>query len=119
SYNTAAESITLLKNTNNTLPLKQNAKVLVAGPNANSMRTLNGGWTYNWQGDRTNEYGEKYNTILEAVTNRLGKDNVKFEQGVAYKMKGKYFEDSIINIDAVAQAAASADYILLCVGENS
>jgi beta-glucosidase len=119
SYNTAAQSITLLKNINNTLPLKQNAKVLVTGPNANSMRTLNGGWTYTWQGDRTDEYAEKYNTILEAVTNKLGKDNVKFEQGVAYKMKGKYFEDSIVNIDAAVQAAANADYVLLCVGENS
>jgi beta-glucosidase len=119
AYNTAAESITLLKNTNNILPLPKNAKVLVTGPNANSMRTLNGGWTYTWQGEKTDEYAEKYNTILEAVQKKLGPVNVTYEEGVAYNMKGQYFEDSVINIDAAVKAAASVDYILLCIGENS
>jgi len=119
AYNTAAESITLLKNTNNILPLPKNAKVLVTGPNANSMRTLNGGWTYTWQGEKTDEYAEKYNTILEAVQKKLGPVNVTYEEGVAYNMKGQYFEDSVVNIDAAVKAAASVDYILLCIGENS
>src|SRR5829696_3762686 len=119
AYNTAAESITLLKNTNNTLPLKKNAKVLVTGPNANSMRTLNGGWTYTWQGEKTDEYGAQYNTILEALRNKLGANNVSFEEGVVYKMKGKFFEDSVVNIDKAVQAAANVDYVLLCIGENS
>lgn len=119
SYNTAAESITLLKNVNNTLPLRPNTKVLVAGPNANSMRTLNGGWTYTWQGERTDEYASKYNTILEALQKKLGAGNVVFEQGVAYKMNGQYFEDTAINIDAAAKAAMNVDYVLLCIGENS
>jgi len=119
AYNTAAESITLLKNKNNTLPLKKNAKVLVTGPNANSMRCLNGGWTYTWQGERTDEYGAKYNTILEALQKKLGNNNVVYAPGVAYKMKGKYWEDSIVNIDAAVKAAANVDYVLLCIGENS
>jgi beta-glucosidase len=119
AYNTAAESITLLKNTNNTLPLHANAKVLVTGPNANSMRTLNGGWTYTWQGEKTDEYATKYNTILEALQKKLGAGNVVFEPGVAYKMSGRYFEDTIVNIDAAVQAAANVDYVLLCIGENS
>lgn len=119
AYNTAAESITLLKNKNNILPLKKNAKVLVTGPNANSMRTLNGGWTYTWQGERTDEYGAKYNTILEALQKKLGTNNVVYSQGVAYKMKGKYWEDSVMNIDAAVKAAAGVDYVLLCIGENS
>jgi beta-glucosidase len=119
AYNTAAESITLLKNNNNTLPLKANAKVLVTGPNANSMRTLNGGWTYTWQGDRTDEYGARYNTILEALKNKLGAANVSFEEGVVYKMKARYFDDSVVNIGAAVSAAANVDYILLCIGENS
>jgi beta-glucosidase len=119
AYNTAAESITLLKNNNNTLPIKANARVLVTGPNANSMRTLNGGWTYSWQGERTDEYATKYNTILEALQKKLGAANVTYEQGVAYKMQGKYFEDTIVNIEAAVQAAANVDYVLLCIGENS
>ena len=119
AYNTAAESITLLKNRNNTLPLKKGAKVLVTGPNANSTRTLNGGWTYTWQGDRTDEYGAKYNTILEALQKKFGMSNVVYSQGVAYKTKGQYFEDTIISIDAAVRAAAKVDYVLLCVGENS
>jgi beta-glucosidase len=119
SYNTAAEAITLLKNVNNTLPLRKGAKVLVTGPNANSVRTLNGGWTYTWQGERTEEYGAKYNTILESLRNKLGNDNVTFAEGVVYKAKGQYFEDSVTNLDAAVSAAANADYILLCIGENS
>jgi beta-glucosidase len=119
AYNTAAESITLLKNKNNTLPLKKNAKVLVTGPNANSMRVLNGGWTYTWQGERTDEYAAKYNTILEALQKKLGVKNVVYAPGVAYKMKGQYFEDSVVNIAAAVKAAANVDYVLLCIGENS
>lgn len=119
SYNTAAESITLLKNSNNVLPLPKNAKVLVTGPNANSIRTLNGGWTYTWQGEKTDEYAEKYNTILEAIQKKFGPANVLYEKGVAYNMAGKYYEDSIVDIDAAVKAAANVDYILLCIGENS
>ncbi len=119
AYNTAAESITLLKNVNNTLPLSKNAKILVAGPNANSMRCLDGGWTYTWQGDKTDQYAQQYNTILEAVTNKFGKENVNYVPGVLYNEKGKYFEDSVVSIDAAVQATLKADYILLCIGENS
>ena len=119
AYNTAAESITLLKNVNNVLPLSKNAKLLVTGPNANSMRCLDGGWTYTWQGEKTDQYAQQYNTILEAVTNKFGKENVQYVPGVLYNETGKYFEDSIVNIDASVQAAMKADYILLCIGENS
>jgi beta-glucosidase len=119
AYSTAAESITLLKNRNNTLPLKKNARVLVTGPNANTMRPLNGGWTYTWQGERTDKYAAKYNTILEALQKKLGAKNVVFSQGVAYKMKGKYWEDSVVNMAATVKAAANVDYVLLCIGENS
>jgi beta-glucosidase len=119
AYRTAAESITRLKNRNNTLPLKKNARVLVTGPNANSMRTLNGGWTYTWQGERTDEYGAQYNTILESIQKKLGAKNVVYAPGVVYKMKGKYWEDSIVNINAAVKAATGVDYVLLCIGENS
>ena len=119
AYYTAAESITLLKNENNILPISKNAKLLISGPNANSMRTLNGGWTYTWQGEMTDKYAEKYNTILKAVQKKFGMDHIVYEEGVDYNMKGKYHEDSIQNIDAAVKAAAGVDYILLCIGENS
>jgi beta-glucosidase len=119
AYNTAAESVTLLKNNANTLPIAKGAKVLVTGPNANTMRALNGGWSYTWQGERTDEIAKDYNTILEAVRAKLGEGNVTFEPGVVYNPKGKYWADSVVNIEAVAKAAASADYVLLCLGENS
>ena len=119
AYNTAAESITLLKNNNHTLPISSSAKILITGPNANSMRTLNGGWTYSWQGERTDLFAEKYNTILESFRKKVTPGNVLFEPGVVYKMKGSYYEDSVVNIDAVMKASAGVDYILLCIGENS
>jgi len=119
AYNTAAESITLLKNANGLLPLKAGANVLVCGPNANSMRTLNGGWTYTWQGERTDEYAAKYHTILEALTAKLGEGHVHYEAGVSYQPMGRYDEDSAVGIEAAVRAAANADVVLLCLGENS
>ena len=119
AYNTAAESITLLKNNNNILPFSSNVKILVTGPNANSMRTLNGGWSYSWQGEKTDQFSAKYNTILAALEKKMGKENVQFVPAVAYKMAGKYYEDSVVDMEAVTKAAALVDYILLCVGENS
>jgi beta-glucosidase len=115
----ADESITLLKNVNNTLPLKQGARILVTGPNANSMRTLNGGWSYSWQGEKTEEFAQGYNTILEAMRNKFGEGNVRYAAGVEYKMDGQYFEELPPQIGQAVAAASGVDYILLCVGENS
>lgn len=119
SYDMAAEAITLLKNEGNILPLKKSAKVLVTGPNANSMRTLNGAWTYSWQGEKVEEFAAKYNTILEAVQNEIGKANVTYVPGVSYKMDGHYFEDYADKMEESVAAAKSSDVILLCVGENT
>ncbi len=119
AYNAATESITLLKNKNNLLPISTKSKVLVTGPNANNMRCLNGGWSYSWQGEKTEMFASKYNTILEALLKNFGNENVSFVQGVAYKMNGKYFEDSIVNVNEISNAASNVDYIILCLGENS
>ncbi|MEH0153297.1 glycoside hydrolase family 3 N-terminal domain-containing protein [Limibacter armeniacum] len=115
----ATESITLLKNNKNVLPLNKTAKVLVTGPNANSMRTLNGGWSYTWQGDRTDEFAKDKQTVLEAIQAKIGTENVLFEQGVQYVAGADYKTDEIVDINAVLDAADKADVILLCLGENS
>lgn len=119
AYLAAAESMTLLKNSNDMLPLPSSAKVLVTGPNANSMRTLNGGWSYSWQGEKTDKFSGNYLSILAAMKKKLGANQVLFQEGVAYKMQGKYYEDSLVDIKAVIQAADAVDYIILCLGENS
>ncbi|MGI6073755.1 MAG: glycoside hydrolase family 3 N-terminal domain-containing protein [Fermentimonas sp.] len=115
----ADESITLLKNEDNILPLPKNARILVTGPNANSMRTLNGGWSYSWQGEKTEEFAQGYNTIYEAFQNKFGKQNVKLEEGVTYNMKGQYFEENEPEIEKAIEAAKDVDFIVLCIGENS
>lgn len=119
AYETAVESMTLLKNENNILPLASNKKILVTGPNANSMRSLNGGWSYSWLGDKTEQYAGEYNTILEAVRKNAGEKNVIYSPGVAWVETGKYWEEKEISIKAAVRAARKADYILLCLGENS
>ena len=119
AFDMAAESITLLKNEENILPLKKNVKILVTGPNANSMRTLNGAWTYSWQGEKTPEFSEQYNTILEAIQNKIGKGNVKFVPGVKYIEEGKYYEEEKAEFDEAIAAASVVDYILLVLGENT
>ncbi len=119
AYQATVESITLLKNNNNILPLKKSTKVLVTGPNANSMRTLNGGWSYSWQGEKVEDFAAKYNTIVEAVQNKNGLKNTTFIPGVSYKMDGKYFEEYADKMDEAIAAAKDADVIVFCVGENT
>ncbi|MHA7060151.1 glycoside hydrolase family 3 N-terminal domain-containing protein [Aquimarina sp. M1] len=119
AYDLAQESITLLKNKNETLPLNKELKVLVTGPNSSSMRTLNGGWSYSWQGEKVEEFAGSYNTILEAITNEISKENVVYKEGVSYNHKGKYWEEENLQISATVAAAANVDVIILCLGENS
>ena len=111
SLKAATESITLLKNNNNILPLKKNIKVLVTGPSANTMRALDGGWSYTWQGDFSDKFAVDNNTILEAIQQKIGKENVDYQPGST-------FYDAA-DADAAVKAAKKADIIVLCLGEPS
>lgn len=115
----AEESIVLLKNRNDILPLKKGMKILVTGPNANSMRCLNGGWSYSWQGHLTDRFASKYNTIYEAVCDKFGKENIVLEQGVTYLPEGAYYQENDPEIEKAVAAAGDADIVLACIGENS
>ena len=115
----ATESMVLLKNEGNILPLQHGKKILLTGPNANQMRCLDGGWSYTWQGHRTDEFAGKYNTIYEAFCNQYGKENVVLNQGVTYNEKGKYWEENEPQIQGAVDAAKDADVIVACIGENS
>ena len=115
----ATESMVLLKNEGNILPLQHGKKILLTGPNANQMRCLDGGWSYTWQGHRADEFAGKYNTIYEAFCNEYGKENVILNQGVTYNEKGKYWEENEPQILGAVAAANDADVIVACIGENS
>lgn len=118
----ASESITLLENKNNILPLKKGSKLLVVGPNANSMRTLNGGWSYSWQGEKSSLYTKEHKTIFEAIKDINGNNNTKLVQGVKYD-EFEFFnsqkEDEIVDIEEVINASKDVDAIILVIGENS
>lgn len=115
----ATESMVLLKNEGNILPLQHGKKILLTGPNANQMRCLDGGWSYTWQGHRADEFAGKYNTIYEAFCNEYGKENVILNQGVTYNEKGKYWEENEPLIQGAVDAAKNVDVIVACIGENS
>lgn len=119
SYDAAVESMVLLKNEDNVLPISAGKKILVAGPNANSMRTLNGGWSYTWQGD-ADKFASQYNTIFEALQKVYGEKNVSYVAGVNYNMASrKWDKETDIDIDAAVRAARKADIIVACIGENT
>lgn len=115
----AEESEILLKNEDGILPLAQGTRILVTGPNANSMRCLNGGWSYTWQGHLADRFAGKYNTIYEALCNKFGASNVRLEQGVTYVAEGTYVEENEPEIGKAVAAARGVDVIVACVGENS
>ena len=120
----AEESMVLLKNEGNILPLSANnqnptTKILLTGPNANQMRCLHGGWSYTWQGSKAEDLAEKYNTIYEALCNKYGKENIVLEQGVTYNENGAYYDENEPQINKAVAAAANCDVIIACIGENS
>ena len=117
----AEESEVLLKNEGGILPLAKGKKILLAGPNANSMRCLNGGWSYSWQGHRADECAQAYNTIYEALCNKFGKENIIYEPGVTYApyKNDNWWEENTPEIEKSVEAARNADVIIACIGENS
>jgi beta-glucosidase len=119
SYDAAAEAITLLKNTDNVLPLSKGTKIFITGPNANSHRPLNGGWTFSWQGEKVEEFAAQYHTILQAVQAKFGKENVTYEPGVSYTKATEYNTEHKDRFEQAVNEAKNADCILLCLGENS
>ena len=107
----ARECLTLLKNEQSRLPLAKTAKVLVTGPGAHQLSTLNGGWTLTWQGDQESLYPPEKDTILEAIQKKLGSDRVKYAPGVGF--------DSVEDLNGALHLAAEVDVIIACLGEPS
>jgi len=107
----AHESIVLVKNENNLLPLKKNSKILVTGPTANLLSVMNGGWTITWQGDEEALYPPEKLTVLEAVQKKVGSNMVIYEPGTSF--------NSEINIKAAVDKAGEVDAIVLCLGEKA
>jgi len=105
----ARESITLLKNENQILPLPKTARVLVTGPTADKLSYLNGGWTITWQGDREKLYPKGKLTILEAVQQKLSNANVQYVPGASINEE--------LDFAAVVAAAQTADVAVVCLGE--
>lgn len=106
----ARESITLVKNEHNFLPLNKDCKVLVTGPNANKLSVLNGGWTITWQGNEESFYPQEKFTILEAIQNKIGNENTVYVEGTTTKEN--------INIDEAVKAAEDVDAVIVCLGED-
>lgn len=119
AYESALEAQVLLKN-NGILPLRKNLRILLTGPNANSMRTLNGGWSYTWQGHGASrpEFTGKFNTIYEALSEKF--ENITYVPGVEYNLDGtNWAYDKDTGIKEAVRAARKSDVIIACIGENS
>jgi len=106
----ARESLVLLKNDSGILPLARDRKILVTGPAADSLISLNNGWTYVWQGNNAALYPKDRPTILKAIQEKAG-NNVTYVPGVAF--------DQEIDIAAAVRAAQESDVAVVCVGESS
>lgn len=105
----AQESIILVKNENNILPLDKNKKIFVTGPTANKLSVLNGGWTITWQGNEEELYPKDKNTIYEAIREKVGKNKVTYSEGCSF--------DKELNIKDALIKTRNSDVIVLCLGE--
>jgi beta-glucosidase len=110
NYKIAGESITLLKNSNNLLPLPLTKKVLVTGYAANSINVLNGAWSRSFLGTETKYNDASKYTILTAIQKQLPSNQVEYAKGTDYQKD--------INTDKVIQKARNSDYIIVCLGEQ-
>ena len=122
----ARESITLLKNANNLLPLAKNKKVLVTGPTADSLISLNNGWTYVWQGSEESLYPKDRHTIRQAIEAKVGAGNMTYVPGTRiFRQPGSTSNNNPtsleeeVDIAAAVSAAQSADVVVLALGEGS
>ncbi|MCX7097047.1 MAG: glycoside hydrolase family 3 C-terminal domain-containing protein [Methylococcales bacterium] len=106
----ARESIVLAKNSNNILPLKKEANILVTGPTANLLSVLNGGWTITWQGNDEQAYPKDKLTVLNAIQQKA--------MGRVTHVGGTAFND-VIDVAKAVQEAQNHDVIVLCLGENT
>lgn len=107
----ARESITLLKNEDGVLPLARTAKILVTGPTAHARSVMNGGWTITWQGDREDLYPTTKPTVLEALRQKVGEENVIYVPGATF--------DQLTDVDRAVEAARSVDAAVVCLGEKA
>ncbi|MEP6741376.1 MAG: glycoside hydrolase family 3 N-terminal domain-containing protein [bacterium] len=126
SLQAARESMTLLKNANNLLPLPKDRKVLVTGPTADSLISLNNGWTYVWQGSEESLYPKDRPTIRRAIEQKVGAANVTYLPGTKiFRRPGSPSNNTSTNLEtevdipAAVRAAAAADVVVLCLGEGS
>src|SRR5205085_4770931 len=111
SLQAARESITLLKNEGNLLPLRKNMRVLVTGPTADTLVSLNNGWTYTWQGNRPAIYPTDRPTLRQALQQRAGEQNFTYVPGADF--------DKELDLAAARAAAANTEVIVLAPGESS
>lgn len=122
----ARESIVLLKNSTNLLPLSKTAKVLVTGPTADSMISLNNGWTYVWQGSEPSLYPKDKPTIQKAIETKVGPANFRFVPGTRLARRPNSPSnsnptdiDEEVDVAAAVEAAKQSDVVVLCLGEGS
>jgi beta-glucosidase len=106
----ARESITLLRNANNVLPLSPSSKLVVTGPSADSMTNQLGGWSVSWQG----VFGAGHVCCMGPAGQIPPGSTV---------LKGLQAQDPNVTYDpsqaAAVAGAASADAVVVVVGEKA
>jgi beta-glucosidase len=122
----ARESLVLLKNDGNILPLPKNKKILVTGPTADSLISLNNGWTYVWQGSEESLYPKDKPTIQGAIEEKLGRRDFRYVPGTRIiRRPGSASNnnptdiDQEVDIKKAVDAAKDSDIVVLCLGEGS
>jgi beta-glucosidase len=113
ALNSARESMVLLKNQNNVLPLSKNKKYLLLGPGANCLSALNGCWSYSWQGDNEEVYPKTSKTILDVFQERFSANQVLCD------VKSEYSNVTNFNINFSDEEISNVDYVILFLGENA
>ena len=117
ALNSALESITLLKNDNNVLPLQTGGKILIAGPTADNLVFLNGAWTHTWQGVDSNYNTQNCKTVRQAIEGKFGKENCLYTKGAELVLEDNFEKTNFVDLEDYAKKLDQADVVVLCLGE--
>lgn len=111
----ARESIVLVKNKDNILPLNLDSEVFLTGPAADNIGLLCGGWTFRWQGVDGNKFFPNGISIHQGIINLLNSSAGTVHYANGLDLNGSYSSNTL---EMIETRAGRQSYTIVTIGER-